>query len=54
MSHPDPLFDPENVLPEDDYDPSEGFQKIMECVSLLQAQAADLDEMLRDFNKSAF
>lgn len=58
MSLPDPLHDPDNVLPEDfeqeeDLSPADHWEKIVEITSLIKAQVADLEDMLRDFNKSA-
>lgn len=54
MSHPDPLHDPENTLPEDDMSPADRWEEIKACASLLKAQVADLQDLLQDYNKSAF
>lgn len=53
MSHPIPTHDRENELPEDDYSPADHWSKIMEITETLKVQVADLEEQLKDFNKSA-
>src|SRR3990167_9528460 len=62
MSYPIPSVDPENInpnLPEENHDdehgmtPAEHWDRIMDTMETLQVQCDDLQEMLKDFNKSA-
>jgi hypothetical protein len=50
MSHPDPLNDPENTYPDDEVkDGAYHWQKAMDCMKLIEAQVADLKQMLKDY-----
>lgn len=57
MSHPDPLFDPVNSLPEDvereEPSPAELWENIVDLTKTIQKQVADLRLQLEDLNKSA-
>ena len=62
MSYPIPSVDPDNInpnLPEENHDdehgmtPAEHWDRIMDTMETLQVQCDDLQEMLKDFNKSA-